>query len=651
MPKARADVDSAGAQINNVVVNAPINGDWSTVLALFNLDPAEFEVVDDTVRMSTWQQSARSKDGDRDSIQLYSYSARFRRVTRDMVPVETVKRWRSNLLRAVKPAARKSGAGTYLMLVADPQIGKKRTEDAVANWKRGVLGHLAEIQRLTDLGVPPAGVHVAFMGDEVEGFANNYCVGADELVLRKDMQWVPARTLSAGDELYTIEEEPADVRGGRRFTPGTVLRNEVKNLPAVRVTLSDGRSLVCTAEHPLLARRVRKHNPGPWRWVKAADMLAELDGTSTRVGPKSTAPFEVMSIGQPWARDDSRDGGWFGGILDGEGCVTRGADRVSGQLSFAQKDGPVLAKCLSILDDRGFDYTVHGRESGVCNVVINGGHLERLRALGMFAPCRLVPKVSYPFAYSSTGATAHPRVVAVEDAGTQQIAVMGTSSRTYFANGLASHNTNQAHTIELNQAAQLELAYDLMVWTIKQAAGTGFPVSASAVISNHGEWTRNGSKDPVTSAGDNASTHLARQVRTLFDELEPLGGPKVAWTIGEGDPAVTVTLSGVRCYFSHGYVEKGRGTSSETRTRAAIERQILGRTADLGDVPLWYFAHYHHAYSNEFEGRTVWGCPALEAERSSEYMLNQYGVWSPPGMLGMLIGGRSGRRWSHAVIH
>ena len=384
MPKARADVDSGGAQINNVVVDAPINGDWSTVLALFNLDPAEFEVVDDTVRMSTWQQSARSKDGDRDSIQLYSYSARFRRVTRDMVPAETVKRWRSNLLRAVKPSARRSGSGTYLMLVADPQIGKKRTEDAVANWKRGVLGHLAEIQRLTDLGVPPAGVHVAFMGDEVEGFANNY--------------------------------------------------------------------------------------------------------------------------------------------------------------------------------------------------------------------------------------------------------------------------GNQAHTIELNQAAQLELAYDLMVWTIKQAAGTGFPVSASAVISNHGEWTRNGSKDPVTSAGDNASTHLARQVRTLFDELEPLGGPKVAWTIGEGDPAVTVTLSGVRCYFTHGYVEKGRGTSSETRTRAAIERQILGRTSDLGDVELWYFAHFHHFYSNEFEGRTVFGCPALEAEKSSEYMLNQYGVWSPSGMLGMLIGRRSARGWSHASV-
>ena len=67
---------------------------------------------------------------------------------------------------------------------------------------------------------------------------------------------------------------------------------------------------------------------------------------------------------------------------------------------------------------------------------------------------------------------------------------MGTSSRTYFANGLASHNTNQPHTIELNQAAQLELAFDLMVWTMKQAVSTGLPVSASAVISNHGEGTR-----------------------------------------------------------------------------------------------------------------------------------------------------------------
>lgn len=383
--KGSVDVTPDGATINNVVVTSPINDDWTAVFALFNLDATKFEVVDETVRMSTWQQSKRTDDGSRDGVQLYAYSARFRRVDKEMIPAASIERWRRALQRTTPTAARKvSAGGTYLMLVADPQLGKKGTEEAVANWRRGVLGHLAEIRRLIASGVKVSGVHVAWQGDETEGVANNY--------------------------------------------------------------------------------------------------------------------------------------------------------------------------------------------------------------------------------------------------------------------------GNQAHTIELNQSAQIELDFDLRVWTIKEVATLGLPISASSVISNHGEWTRNGSKEPVTSAGDNTSTHVARQVAKLFAELEQHGGPKVDWTIGGGDPAVVVRLSGVQCYFSHGYIEKGRGTSSETRTRAAIERQILGRTDALGKTPLWFFAHYHHSYSNEFEGRTVFGCPALEAERSSEYMLNQFGVWSPPGMLGMLIGGRAGRRWSHASV-
>lgn len=383
--KSTVDVTPDGATVNNVVVTSPINDDWSTVFALFNLDAAKFEVVDETVRMSTWQQSKRTADGSRDSIQLYAYSARFRRVDKEMIPAESIARWRRALQRTTPTPVRKvSAGGTYLMLVADPQLGKKGTREAVANWRRGVLGHLAEVRRLIASGIEVSGVHVAWQGDETEGVANNY--------------------------------------------------------------------------------------------------------------------------------------------------------------------------------------------------------------------------------------------------------------------------GNQAHTIELNQSAQIELDFDLRVWTIKEVAALGLPISASSVISNHGEWTRNGSKEPVTSQGDNTSTHVARQVAKLFAELEQHGGPKIDWTIGGGDPAVVVRLSGVDCYFSHGYIEKGRGTSSETRTRAAIERQILGRTDTLGRTPLWFMAHYHHSYSNEFEGRTVFGCPALEAERSSEYMLNQYGVWSPPGMLGMLIGGKAGRRWSHVSV-
>lgn len=208
---------------------------------------------------------------------------------------------------------------------------------------------------------------------------------------------------------------------------------------------------------------------------------------------------------------------------------------------------------------------------------------------------------------------------------------------------------NQPHTIELNRSQQLELDFDMRVWAIKEAMRLGKPISASSVISNHGEWTRNGGKDPVTTRNDNASTYVAHQVRKLFEELEPYTGQRIDWTIGTEAPGVTVTLGGVKCYFSHGYVEKGRGGSTEIRTKSAIERQILGRK-ELTDVSLWFMAHYHHFYTNEFEGRTLFGCPALEATRSSEYMLDQFGVWSPDGVLGLLVTDQVSRGWTDVNV-
>jgi hypothetical protein len=364
-----------------------VNDDWTHILAMFNLDPDVFEVVEDTVRMSTWQQSKGLDDGSRDVVQLYSYSARFRRVTAGRITPAVVESWREDLvdtfskpalynLRRVDPVS-----ATYAIFVADPQLGKKNTAQAVENWKRGVARHMAEVY-----ACKPSRIHVAFMGDEHENVMGNYA--------------------------------------------------------------------------------------------------------------------------------------------------------------------------------------------------------------------------------------------------------------------------NQPHTIELRRGAQLDLDFDLRVWTMREALRLGLPVSASSVISNHGEWTRHGdTKEVVTTSNDNSSTYIASQVKKLFDELEPHTGQHVDWTIGDTHPGIVLNLSGVKTYLSHGYIEKGRGPSVELRTRNAIERQILGRTDELGDVRVYVMAHYHHAYMNTFEGRTLWGCPALEAERSSEYMLDQYGVWSRPGMLGMLIGDHAVDGWSHANVY
>lgn len=394
--KGTVDVDNDGATINNVVVESPILDDWSPVFRLFNLDPDAFEVVDDTVRMSTWQQSARTKEGDRDAIQLYSYSARFRRVNRDMIPAAKIQEWRDHLLDrepydlgASEPTLLdyvSSIPTAYALMVADPQLGKKGTDEAIENWKRGIRQHSAQIVRLQTLGHNIGQLHLAFMGDEHENVANSY--------------------------------------------------------------------------------------------------------------------------------------------------------------------------------------------------------------------------------------------------------------------------TNQPHTIVMNRTEQLELDFDLSVWTIKYLSDLGIPMTASSVISNHGLWTRNDTKEPVTSNNDNSSTYIRRQVKKLFDELAPYdGGPEISWTIGDSTPGVVVDLAGVPAYFSHGFIEKGRGGSTEVKVQNAIERQILGDTDRLGNVPLWFMAHYHHFYTNEFQDRTLFGCPALEAEKSSEYMRDQYGVWSKPGMLGLLVGTHTERRFSDVNVY
>lgn len=150
--------------------------DWYHILSHFGLDPEAFEVIDDTVKMSSWQQSKRTDSGDRDIVWLYAYKARFRRITDRLPEVDVqalrdeVKRWRPVKRRA--PAAKLGAPSTFYVGLADWQIGKGEGGGSVGTAQRVLDTYdqaITRVKELRRIGRNVTSLAMWNMGDPVEG--------------------------------------------------------------------------------------------------------------------------------------------------------------------------------------------------------------------------------------------------------------------------------------------------------------------------------------------------------------------------------------------------------------------------------------------------------------------------------------------------
>ena len=174
---ATVTVTNEHADVNTGALEQRITlaADWDPVLRHFGLDPATFEIVDDTVRMSSWQSSKRTENGDRDLITLYAYRARFRRI-RDRLPQEDVDKF-TQAVHKWKPATRRapgSGLGapsTFYVGWADWQLDKNEGA-GVAGTEQRVLDSIEQaVKRVKDLrriGRNVTSCQVWSMGDPTE---------------------------------------------------------------------------------------------------------------------------------------------------------------------------------------------------------------------------------------------------------------------------------------------------------------------------------------------------------------------------------------------------------------------------------------------------------------------------------------------------
>lgn len=153
-------------EFEDVISSKPLKS-WSHVFEFFELDPDEFEIVDDTIRASVWQQSKALEDGTRTTVKLRSYRARFRKVkTEESFELPALyAAARSESVRINSPRTDR----TTVVVWADPQIGKVAsrggTEELIerSRAKRSLLA--AELERRA-----PKACALLDGGDGIEGF-------------------------------------------------------------------------------------------------------------------------------------------------------------------------------------------------------------------------------------------------------------------------------------------------------------------------------------------------------------------------------------------------------------------------------------------------------------------------------------------------
>jgi len=197
-PKLKVDASAEEGTFEGFASPNPLAPDeyedaFQKVYKLAGLDPEQYRIVEDTVRFSVWQQSAKPKGAKkRDLVTLYSYRARFRRVSAvDRKTEKLVAELAESARKRRKLAKRTPGTGlgppcSYTALPSDWQFGKNEVrEQDLAHGATGVEQTTWRIERFLDssakrikdlrrLGRNIESVSIGFMGDPTENIADSY---------------------------------------------------------------------------------------------------------------------------------------------------------------------------------------------------------------------------------------------------------------------------------------------------------------------------------------------------------------------------------------------------------------------------------------------------------------------------------------------
>ena len=277
-----------------------------------------------------------------------------------------------------------------------------------------------------------------------------FCVDPSTRVLTADLRWARIADLAAGDEVVSVDEHPPGGRGkARRMRTATVQATQTVQRMAYRVMFDDGRSVVCTDMHPWLTRKAG--DCAEWR---------SLSGKGNEVVGRIKTGTQVRWVAKPWDEPVVEDG-WFGGMLDGEGSISK--RNSSAGINVSQRVGPVWDRLVSYCEDRGYSHCIESDQAerlskyGKVPVpkIAFGRMDEMFRVIGQTRPTRFIGNRFWEgreLPGKRNGDIGWATVTSIEPVGEQPMVDLQTSTGTYIAEGFVSHNTTLISLLWLDHA-------------------------------------------------------------------------------------------------------------------------------------------------------------------------------------------------------
>lgn len=270
------------------------------------------------------------------------------------------------------------------------------------------------------------------------------CVAPYTRILTWDLRYVRAEAIRSGDALLGFDETAGPARAAQdRHWKMSIVESAGRVVkPSYRLTLDDGVTVTCSHDHQWLTESLSAKTSSR-RWVRTEDLDGEGHWTRGRKPGRPSGDRVILQPLRVWQDNTSREGGYLAGAFDGEGCLGyQSADpKVRGtfRISLAQKDNELLKTVRGALDALSFDYAVSApRSNDVLTLFLKGGFAEYLRFLGSIRPHRLLTRMRPELGRFDV--LTRRAVVGREFLGDVELVSIQTSTRTFIAEGLASHN-------------------------------------------------------------------------------------------------------------------------------------------------------------------------------------------------------------------